>query len=113
MFHAVLTKLQKTVSGVATKQLVAGISHYHRIQASPDCRRAAEMVCETRRGHWLRRLINEAQADEPVRVRARVVSRLYDGAIENVTATIPGETKLATVSNRATAGTRQDDLPKR
>lgn len=252
MFHAILTKLQKTVSGVATKQLVAEISRYHRIQASPDYRRAAEMVCETllawgleaqvlsypadestrfwgmrmfqewsgvagtlhlitpaeqarlladyrdvrlsliprstpfegeaelivprnkgeepedyqgldvagkvvvtngqvarvhelaveergavgiifdgmrtlepvcpdwaladaiqytsfwwwntakkgfgfalmpRRGHWLRRLITEAQADEPVRVRARVVSRLYDGAIENVTATIPGETK--------------------
>jgi hypothetical protein len=251
MFHSILTQLRKIVSGVAAKQLVADISRYHRIQASPDFRRAAEMVCETllawgleaqllsypssesthfwgrrmfqewngvagtlrlvapadeartladyrdvrlslvprsapfegeaeviipknkgeepedyegldvagkvvmtngqimrvhelavedrgavgiifdgmrtlepvcpewaladaiqytsfwwwntsnkgfgfaltpRQGHRLRRLVKEAPADEPVRVHARVVSRLYDGAIENVTATISGET---------------------
>jgi aminopeptidase YwaD len=45
-----------------------------------------------RQGNWLRRLIEEASSDEPVRVHARVVSRLYDGACENVTATIPGQT---------------------
>jgi hypothetical protein len=38
-------------------------------------------------------LVENAPADEPVRVHAHVVSRLYDGAIENVTATIPGETE--------------------
>jgi aminopeptidase YwaD len=43
-----------------------------------------------RQGHWLRRLVQNAPKDEPVRVRAHVVSRLYDGAIENVSATIPG-----------------------
>lgn len=45
-----------------------------------------------RQGHWLRRLIEQNSDDEQVRLHARVVSRLYDGAIENVTATIPGET---------------------
>lgn len=249
MFHSILNQLRKTVSGVAARQLVADISRYHRIQASPDFRRAAEMVYETllawgleaqllsypanesthfwgmrmfqewngvagtlrlvapadkactlanyrdvclslisrsapfegevevvvpgnkgekpedyegldvagkvvvtsgrvmrvhelaveergavgiifdgmrtlepvcpewaladaiqytsfwwwnttrkgfgfaltpRQGHWLRRLVKEAPADEPVRVHAWVVSRLYDGTIENVTATIPG-----------------------
>jgi aminopeptidase YwaD len=46
-----------------------------------------------RQGRWLRRLVEAASPDEPVRVHARVVSRLYDGAIENVTATIPGDTE--------------------
>jgi hypothetical protein len=45
-----------------------------------------------RQGQWLRRVVQQATVDEPVRVHARVVSRLYDGAIENVTATIPGQT---------------------
>lgn len=44
-----------------------------------------------RQGQWLRRLVSESQDDDPVRLHARVVSRLYDGAIENVTATIPGK----------------------
>jgi aminopeptidase YwaD len=44
-----------------------------------------------RQGQWLRRLVREASEDEPVRLHVRVVSRLYDGAIENVTATIPGQ----------------------
>lgn len=44
-----------------------------------------------RQGQWLRRLVREAPEDEPVRLHARVISRLYDGAIENVTATIPGQ----------------------
>jgi hypothetical protein len=46
-----------------------------------------------RRGRWLRRIVADAQNEEPVRVHARVVSRLYDGAIENVTATIPGQSE--------------------
>jgi aminopeptidase YwaD len=45
-----------------------------------------------RQGQWLRRLVQNAPVDEPVRLHARVVSRLYDGTIENVTATIPGQT---------------------
>ncbi len=46
-----------------------------------------------RQGNWLRRLVKEAPADQPVRLYARVVSRFHDGAIENVTATIPGKTE--------------------
>jgi aminopeptidase YwaD len=45
-----------------------------------------------RQGHWLRRLLQEALPDEQVRLHARVVSRLYDGSIENVTSIIPGQT---------------------
>jgi len=45
-----------------------------------------------RKGQWLRQLVQDASVDEPVRLHARVVSRLYDGTIENVTATIPGQT---------------------
>jgi hypothetical protein len=42
-----------------------------------------------RQGQALRHAL--ARAEEPVRIRARVNSRLYDGAMEVVTATIPGE----------------------
>ena len=47
MFSSTSDPLLETVSGVAAKRLVAEISRYHRIQASPDYRQAAEMVCET------------------------------------------------------------------
>ncbi len=45
-----------------------------------------------RQGHWIRSLVENSAPDEPVRLEAHVVSRLYDGTIENVTATIPGKT---------------------
>jgi hypothetical protein len=47
MFRSILSPLRQTVSGIAAKQLVADISRYHRIQTSPEFRRAAEMICET------------------------------------------------------------------
>ena len=47
MFSLIQNRLSKAISGVAAKQLVADISRYHRIQASPDYRQAAEMVYET------------------------------------------------------------------
>ena len=46
-------------------------------------------VLTPRQGQTLRRLL--AQGKQPVRVRARVDSRLYDGAMEVVSATIPGK----------------------
>ena len=47
-------------------------------------------VLTPRQGQMLRRLLRDAE--EPVRIHARVESRLYDGAFEVVQATIPGET---------------------
>ncbi|MFQ6099950.1 MAG: DUF4910 domain-containing protein [Anaerolineae bacterium] len=46
-----------------------------------------------REGERLRRLIRKRQEDDagPVRVRARVDAHLYDGALEVVSGTIPGE----------------------
>ena len=51
-------------------------------------------VLSPRQGEHLRRLVKESalRGEGPVRLRAVVKSRFYDGAIENVTATIPGET---------------------
>ena len=48
-------------------------------------------VLTPRQGQALRRLLKKG--DAPVRVRAKVVSRLYDGALEVVSGTIPGETE--------------------
>jgi aminopeptidase YwaD len=47
MFHNLLAELNNEVSGAATKNLVARISQWHRIQASPMYREAAEWVHET------------------------------------------------------------------
>ncbi len=54
-----------------------------------------------RRGQWLRDLVSKQAAEgKPVRVRARVEARLYDGAIEDVSASIPGdETEVIVVSH--------------
>jgi len=48
-------------------------------------------VLTPRQGQALRRLLKKG--DTPVHVRAKVVSRLYDGALEVVSGTIPGETE--------------------
>jgi aminopeptidase YwaD len=48
-------------------------------------------VLSPRQGEWLRQLIRkQAAAGQPVRVRAEVDARLYDGGIEVVSAAIPG-----------------------
>ena len=46
-------------------------------------------VLTPRQGRSLRRVLGESQ--DPVRIRARVVSALYDGGLEVVSAAIPGE----------------------
>ncbi|MFQ5812497.1 MAG: DUF4910 domain-containing protein [Anaerolineae bacterium] len=56
-------------------------------------------VLSPREGEKLRRLIKKRAQDgePPVKVRAKVVSRLYDGEIEVVSALIPGETSQEVV----------------
>ena len=58
-------------------------------------RRCFGFVLSPRQGDWLRKLIRQSQAAGagPVRVRAQVDARLYDGALEVVSATIPGQSK--------------------
>jgi len=46
MFKSLWRMLREECSGVAAYQIVADISRYHRIQASPDFRRSAEYVRE-------------------------------------------------------------------
>ncbi|MEI7769657.1 MAG: DUF4910 domain-containing protein [Chloroflexales bacterium] len=50
MFQALLSTIQDEVSGVAAKGLVARISQWHRIQASPMYREAAEWLHATLSG---------------------------------------------------------------
>jgi len=50
-------------------------------------------VLSPRQGRWLRGLIKrQEKAKDPVRLWANVDASLYEGAIENAVATIPGET---------------------
>lgn len=48
-------------------------------------------VLTPRTGRWLRRLVEKSK--EPVKVYARVESKLYPGEMENCVATIPGESR--------------------
>ncbi|MCS7282702.1 MAG: DUF4910 domain-containing protein [Anaerolineae bacterium] len=46
MFHRLWSLIRDEVSGIAAARAVAEIARFHRIQASPGFRRAAEWVCE-------------------------------------------------------------------
>lgn len=65
----------------------------------PDEKKCFGFVLSPRQGQWLRELICRQSQDgqPPVRVRARVDSSLYDGAMEVVTALVPGETDEAVI----------------
>lgn len=52
---------------------------------------AVGFVVSPAEGARLRRLVREAEADDPVVLDARVDAELYDGEIENVTAVIQGD----------------------
>ncbi len=62
--------------------------------AGPPEEKCFGFVLSPRQGEWLRKLIRQRAKDgqPPVRVRAHVDARLYDGELEVVTALIPGET---------------------
>ena len=67
------------------------VRQYTSFWWSPGDTTCFGFVLTPRQGRMLRRLLKEK--DEPVRVRARVASRLYDGAIEVVQAELPGQTE--------------------
>ncbi|HEY7599735.1 MAG TPA: DUF4910 domain-containing protein, partial [Candidatus Limnocylindrales bacterium] len=64
MYRNLLATLNAEVSGVAAKNLVARISQWHRIQASPMYREAAEWVHATLRGWGLQADIERYAARE-------------------------------------------------
>src|SRR5215212_11481150 len=64
MFQQLLAALNAEVSGAAAKNLVAQISQWHRIQASPMYRAAAEWVASTLRGYGLASEIERFPARE-------------------------------------------------
>jgi len=64
MFQQLFAALNAEVSGAAAKNLVAQISQWHRIQASPMYRAAAEWVAATLRGYGLASEIERFPARE-------------------------------------------------
>src|SRR5215831_7458996 len=64
MYRNLLATLNAEVSGVAAKNLVARISQWHRIQASPMYREAAEWVHATLRGWGIQSDIERYSARE-------------------------------------------------
>jgi aminopeptidase YwaD len=68
---------------------LADVRQYTSFWWRPGDSRCFGFVLTPRQGRALRRLAKEAAS--PIRVHARVDSRLYDGALEVVSATIPGE----------------------
>jgi len=67
MFRFIKDQLAETISGVAAKGFVADISRYHRIQASPEFRQAAEMIYETLLGWGLEAQLLSYPANESTR----------------------------------------------
>jgi aminopeptidase YwaD len=68
---------------------LADARQYTSFWWQPGDRHCFGFVLTPRQGQSLRRLLADSQ--EPVRVRAQVASALYDGGLEVVSATIPGE----------------------
>lgn len=68
---------------------LADVRQYTSFWWQPGDTHCFGFVLTPRQGGELRRLLKDGE--EPVRVRARVVSTLYDGGLEVVSATIPGE----------------------
>ena len=62
-------------------------------RGGPDEKKCFGFVLSPRQGEWLRGVIRQQVKDgkPPVKVRAHVDSRLYDGTMEVVTALIPGK----------------------
>jgi len=70
---------------------LADVRQYTSFWRLPGGNQCFGFVLTPRQGQALRRLLKEGK--EPVCVRAKVVSRQYDGELEVVEATIPGETE--------------------
>jgi hypothetical protein len=70
MYHDLLAALSAEVSGTAAKNLVARISQWHRIQASPMYREAAEWVHATLQGYGLATTLERFPAREGIRAWA-------------------------------------------
>ncbi len=66
MYQQLLAALNAEVSGAAAKNLVARISQWHRIQASPMYREAAEWVAQTLHGYGLPSEVERFPAREGV-----------------------------------------------
>src|SRR5436853_3914141 len=67
MYHSLLATLGAEFSGVAAKNLVGRISQWHRIQASPMYREAAEWVHATLQQWGLEAMIERFPAREGAR----------------------------------------------
>ena len=91
MFHSILDPLRQTVSGIAAKQLVADISRYHRIQASPEYRRAAEMICETLLAWGLEAQLLSYPADESTRFWGARMFQEWNGVAGTLRLVAPAE----------------------
>jgi hypothetical protein len=79
----------RAVPSVRPEGDLTDVCQYTSFWWLPGDMRCFGFVLTQRQGQALRRLL--AEAEEPVRVRAKVDSRLYDGLMEVVSAAIPGK----------------------
>ena len=81
----------RNVNPVRPKGDLPDVRQYASFWWQPGDAKCFGFVLTPRQGQALRQLLKDSQ--EPVRVQASVISRLYDGAMEVVEADIPGETE--------------------
>ncbi len=79
----------RAVNPVRPEGDLADVRQYTSFWWQPGDRKCFGFVLTPRQGQALRRLLKKAE--EPVRVRARVISHLYDGSMEVVQADIRGQ----------------------
>jgi hypothetical protein len=79
----------RVVSPVRPQGDLADVRQYTSFWWRPGDTQCFGFVLTPRQGQALRRLLKDG--DAPVRIHAKVDSRLYDGALELVQATIPGQ----------------------
>ncbi|MCX7682350.1 MAG: DUF4910 domain-containing protein [Anaerolineae bacterium] len=89
MFHKLWSAIYHEVSGVAAARSVAEIARFHRIQASPGFRRAAEWVCEEASRAGLLASLNTFPADPTARFWSAVSFQEWDARAATLHLTEP------------------------
>lgn len=86
----ILSDAMRVVPPVRPEGDLADVRQYTSFWWQPGDTKCFGFVLTPRQGQMLRRLLEKDE--KPVRIRAKVISRLYNGTMEVVSAAIPGET---------------------
>ncbi len=93
MFKKILEAIQEEISGEAAKRYVEGIIRFHRIQASPGFRRAANYCLETLRGFGVEAEVLTFPADGRTFYWAALMPQEWEASEATLHITAPEDAK--------------------